>query len=262
VLLHLLRGTPRNKAAALPLSIEASAKEATVWIYDFIGYDPWTGTGVSAADFAKEVSAITAPVIRVRINSPGGSVFDGRAIHAALKAHPAHVIASIEGVAASAATFIALAADEVQMARGSLFMIHNAHTLAVGNAEELRSTAALLEKVDGTLVADYVAKTGATEEQVRAWMAAETWFSEEEALAAGFIDTITDGTVTTHWDLSAYAKAPASPAAVAAPALPAVAAAPAAPAAALPEAGDPLAWEEAVRRLRTYEDAAPVRISA
>lgn len=188
------RALARNRAAARPLSIEASADEATVWIYDFIGYDEWTGTGVSAEKFAKEVSAINAPTIRVRINSPGGSVFDGRAIHAALKNHPAKVIASIEGLAASAATFIAMAADEVEISSGSMFMIHNAWTLAYGNAEELLATAALLEKIDGTLVADYVAKTGATDEQVRAWMAAETFFTAEEALAAGFVDRVTAGT--------------------------------------------------------------------
>lgn len=205
------RALARNRQAARPLAVEAGADEAVVWIYDFIGYDDWTGSGVSAEAFAKEVSAITAPRIRVRINSPGGSVFDGRAIHAALKNHPAKVTASIEGLAASAATFIAMAADEVEIASGSMFMIHNAWTVAFGNAEDLLSTAALLEKIDGTLVADYVAKTGATAEQVRAWMAAETFFTAEEALAAGFVDRITDGSaVTAHWDLSAFARAPSA----------------------------------------------------
>jgi len=207
--MHQLRATARNKAATKPFQIEASAEEATVWIYDFIGYDEWTGTGVSAEKFAKELSAITAPVIRLRINSPGGSFFDGRAIHAALKIHPAKVVASIEGLAASAATFIAMAADSVEISSGSLFMVHNSWTVTAGNADDLLATAALLEKIDGTLVADYVAKTGATEEQVRAWMDAETWFTAEEALAAGFVDSVINtDSPKAEWDLSCYEKAP------------------------------------------------------
>lgn len=211
-----LRAAARNRAAARPLAVEAGNGEATVWIYDFIGFDPWSGTGISAEAFAKEIAAITAPTIRVRMNSPGGSVFDGRAIHAALKAHKSKIVVSIEGVAASAATFIAMAADRVEMAGGSLFMIHNAWTIAAGNADDFLQAAALLEKIDGTMVADYVAKTGATDEQVRSWMNAETWFTAEEAKAAGFIDSITATEANASaWDLSGYEKAP--PVAEAAP---------------------------------------------
>jgi ATP-dependent Clp protease protease subunit len=194
-----------NKAAVKPFAVQSANDETTVWLYDFIGFDAWTGTGVSAEAFAKELAGITTPVIRLRINSPGGSVFDGRAMYAALKAHPSKVIASIEGVAASAATSVAMAADEVQMVKGSMFMIHNAWTIAMGNANDLIETAALLEKIDGNLVADYTAKTGKSADQVSAWMAAETWFTASEAVDAGFADKVVDGPqVDASYDLSAY----------------------------------------------------------
>lgn len=199
-----------NKAAVKPFAVQAAAEETTVWLYDFIGFDAWSGTGVSAEAFAKEIAAINTPVIRLRINSPGGSVFDGRAMYAALKNHPSKVIASIEGVAASAATSVAMAADEVQMVKGSMFMIHNAWTFAMGNANDLIETAALLEKIDGNLADDYTAKTGASADQVREWMSAETWFTAQEAVDAGFADAVVDGPqASASYDLSAYGdKAP------------------------------------------------------
>ncbi len=203
--IHNLRTA--NKAAVKPFAVQAAAEETTVWLYDFIGFDPWTQTGVGAEQFAKEIAAIKTPVIRLRINSPGGSVFDGRAMAAALKAHKSKVVASIEGVAASAATFVAVAADEVQMAKGSMFMIHNAWTIAMGNANDLMETAALLEKLDGTLVDDYTAKTGKSAQQVKDWMAAETWFTADEAVTAGFADAVVDGDqVDATYDLSAYGE--------------------------------------------------------
>ena len=207
--LQQLRALARNKAAANPLAVDVTGDTATIWLYDFIGHDPFTGTGVSAEQFAKELRSITAPNILLRINSPGGSVFDGRAMFSALQLHPAKVTALIEGVAASAATSVAMAADTVQIVQGALFMIHRSWTVAMGNAEDLLATAALLEKVDQALVTDYVGKTGADPQQVQDWMSAETWFTAEEALAAGFVDTVVAGqSASAAWDLSLYAKAP------------------------------------------------------
>jgi len=157
-------------------------------LYDAIGC-----CGLNAEDFAKELKALKAKTINLRINSPGGDVFAARAMVAAIRdvrASGRSVIAHIDGLAASAATYVAIAADEVRAEPGSFFMIHNAWGLAIGNADELRETAALLDKVDDTIVADYAKKTGKTDDQIRSWMAAETWFTAEEAQAEGFIDSV------------------------------------------------------------------------
>jgi ATP-dependent Clp protease protease subunit len=147
----------------------------------------------------------------MHINSPGGDVFEARAMAAAIAAHAGKVVAHIDGVCASAATYLALSCSEVRMTQGGLFMVHNSWTLAMGDRTELRSTADLLEKIDGTIAADYERKTGASAEQVATWMDAETWFTAEEALEAKFIDAIDANTQTAKqakWNLSAYANAP------------------------------------------------------
>ena len=237
--LHQLRALARNKEAVRPLAVDVSGDTATIWLYDFIGRDEWTGTGVSAEEFAKEIRGITAPNILLRINSPGGSVFDGRAMFSALQLHPAKVTALVEGVAASAATSVAMAADQVHMVDGALFMIHRSWTMAMGNAEDLMSTAALLEKVDGALAADYAGKTGADIQQIQDWMSAETWFTAAEAQAAGFVDQVISGnSASASWDLSPYAKAPNIPAVQDAPAA---------------EGNNHPQWDEAARRLRLIE---------
>ncbi len=137
-------------------------------------------------------------------------MFGARAIVAALRGSGAKVIAHVDGLAASAVTFIAVNCHEIRMADGAFFMIHQAGTGAWGNAADLRETADLLDKVDNTIVADYVRKTGQDEQQVRAWMAAETWFTAEEAKAAGLIDAIVTGQSVDNsaWDFSGCRNAP------------------------------------------------------
>ncbi len=161
---------------------------AEIVIYDEIGY--W---GKSAADFIAELNAIKdVTQIDLRINSPGGEVFDGHAIYNLLRGHPAHVTAYIDGIAASIASIIMLAADEIIMPSNALVMIHDPVVAAHGDAEALRKAADVLEKLRGILLAAYVARTGAAEADVSAWMAEETWFTAEEALAAGLADTVTE----------------------------------------------------------------------
>jgi ATP-dependent protease ClpP protease subunit len=194
---------------------ETSGDEATLYLYDAIVADAaeaeWFG-GVDPLTFAKVLAGITAPIIHLRINSPGGDVFAAQAIAQALREHPAQVIAHVDGYAASAATEVAVAADEVVMAPGAMYMIHNAWTIAWGNKNDLMDTAALLEKVDGTLAEGYAGRTGQAIEQVRAWMDAETWFTAQEAVDAGFADRIAEAKpkAAAKWDLSAYAHAPAT----------------------------------------------------
>ena len=185
--------------------IEASKTDtAEILIYDEIG-----GFGIEAGKFVADLGEVSAKTIKVRLNTPGGSVFDGVAIFNALRQHPARIEAHIDGLAASIGSIIALAADSVEMAKNAYFMIHNPWTLTIGDSAELRKTADLLDKIGGTLVQTYQDKTGASDEQVTAWMNNETWFTAQEALEAGFIDEITgDTTAKNRFDLSVYDRVP------------------------------------------------------
>ena len=202
--------------------VDKGDNEAEVFLYEAVVSDEAEAEywgGVAPQPFVKALRGIKADTIHLRINSPGGSVFAARAIEQALREHPAKVVAHIDGLAASAATFIAMAADEIVIAPGSLFMIHKAWSIAFGNANDMMETAGLLEKIDGTLVDTYAARTGGEKEQIADWMAAETWFTAEEAVQHGFADKVAgqDASASARWDLSAYAKAPAQPAEPAAP---------------------------------------------
>lgn len=206
----------RNRGRGCRLPVKAAADDAVeVFIYEAIVSDAdeaeWFG-GIAPESFVRDLRAITAGTIRLRINSPGGSVFGARAIEQALREHPARVVAHIDGLAASAATFVAMAADEVVMQPGALWMVHKAWTLAMGNADDLRATTSLLDKIDGTLVDTYARRTGKQPEQIADWMAAETWFTADEAVQAGFADRVSDAAVkaAARWDLSAYRNAPAA----------------------------------------------------
>lgn len=169
----------------------------------------WCG-GICPEVFAKTLNAMTAPNITLRINSPGGSVFGARIMEQAIKNHPSKITGVIEGCAASAMSYVALACDTVNIAPGALFMIHKALMSAYGNEDDLLKSAALLQKVDSSLVETYVAATGQPPEQIKNWMAAETWFTAAEAVKYGFADSIVENPIknTTQWDLSAYANAP------------------------------------------------------
>jgi ATP-dependent Clp endopeptidase proteolytic subunit ClpP len=147
--------------------------EAEILIYDYIGWG-----GVMAKDFVEA------------INTPGGDVFDGLAIFNALKAHPAQIAVRIDALAASIGSIIALAGDTIEMADSGFLMIHNPWGLTIGNANEMRTMADLLDKVGGSLEKIYQDKTGMSAKAVRAAMDAETWYTAEEAKAAGFIDSI------------------------------------------------------------------------
>ena len=172
--------------------IKMKADKAEVWIYDQIGEDFWSGGGVTAKSFQKELSAIKASQIDLHINSPGGSVFDGVAIYNLLKNHAANVTTFIDGIAASIASVIALAGDKVVMAANALYMIHNPTGVVVGSAKSMRETADILDKVRDTMANVYVKKTKTDPIEMQAMMEAETWMTADEALAAGFIDEVSD----------------------------------------------------------------------
>lgn len=216
-LLQLLaqnRQPPRPMASRI---VRNSDAEATVYLYDQIVGDrlsaEWYG-GVCPQDFVPALHAIDAQTIHLRINSPGGDVFGSEAMAQAMREHPAQIVGHIDGLAASAATNIACACDRVEMARNAKYMVHQAWTIGMGNADDLRQTADLLDKVDASIIAEYARYTGKDAETVAAWVKAETWFAAEEALAAGFVHAIAGEAQPTNssaWNLSAYANAPKPP---------------------------------------------------
>lgn len=211
-LLQLLCDNARADKTAPAIRADASGDVAHVYVYDVID-SFW---GASAKALIEALAATEGKPVHMHINSPGGDVFEARAMVSAVRAHQAKggtVVAYIDGLAASAATYLSLAGNQVHIAEGGMFMVHNAWTLAYGNKAELRSTADLLEKIDGTIAADYARKTGAKSEQIAAWMDAETWFTADEALAAGFVDSVSrpsesDDAKAARWSLAAYSNAP------------------------------------------------------
>ena len=169
------------------LSAKAAQLETEVTIFDEIG-----GFGVSADQFISDLQKIPADhKILLRIHSPGGEVFDGNAIATALSRR-GNVEVQIEGIAASMATLISLAGSPVKMAQNGFYMIHNPWGAAMGDAEELRKQAELLDRIRANMVNAYAAKSGQSPEQIGEWMDAETWFTAEQALEAGFVDEVTD----------------------------------------------------------------------
>ena len=207
-LMQLLKDNARAEGPAA-IRMEANTTEAHVYVNDVID-SFW---GASAASLITALAGQQDKTVHMHINSPGGDVFEARAMAAAVVSHPGKVIAHIDGICASAATYLALACSEVRMTDGGLFMVHNSWTMAYGNKSELRTTADLLDKIDGTIIADYARKTGASNETVMAWMDATTWFTAQEALEAKFIDAIDPNTkqasdTQARWNLSAYPNAP------------------------------------------------------
>lgn len=178
-----------------------------VYIYDEIGF--W---GTTASDFVDQLNEITAPQMELHLNSPGGEIFDGLAIFNALKQHSARVTVYVDGLAASAASFIAQAGDEVIMARNAQMMIHDGIAFAYGNEQDMLDTAGLLSQLSNNIADIYAfaaAKRGftTTEAEFRDIMRNEAWYNGKEAVAAGLADTITDPDEeppTDKWDLSFY----------------------------------------------------------
>lgn len=179
-----------------PIEIKARGdKTAEVLIYDVIGEDWWTGEGVTAKQFAKDLKALGAvDTLNVRINSPGGNVFDGIAIHNALTRSGARVEVDVDGMALSAASVIAMAGDVIRVAENAMVMIHNPYMGAMGDAHEMRKAAEILDGIKSALVLTYAKRTGRTDDEIVAWMDAETWWTGAQAVDVGFADATTAAT--------------------------------------------------------------------
>jgi ATP-dependent Clp endopeptidase proteolytic subunit ClpP len=163
----------------------ATGDVAVVRIYDEI----WD-FGVNALELVAELDTITAPTMRVEINSPGGSVFDGIAIYNALRTHPAHVTTRVDGIAASIASVIAQAGDHRIMVDSSQMMIHNAWGMVVGNQSDHEDMAALLSQQDSIIAGVYASRSGGDADHFRDLMNAETWMTADAAVAEGLADEV------------------------------------------------------------------------
>lgn len=162
---------------------------AELYIYDAI--DSWGGYwGVSAGDVVEALSGVKASTLNVHLNSPGGDYFEGVAIYNALRSHSATVHVFVDGMAASAASVIAMAGEHIVMGVGAQLMIHEARTIAIGTADEMRAQADLLDKIGDDIAAFYQRKAGGDVATWRAAMKVETWYTADEAVAAGLADEV------------------------------------------------------------------------
>jgi ATP-dependent Clp protease, protease subunit len=170
---------------------EKEGKPAEILVYDDIGPD-WLGMigSKTIAQALKDVG--DAKDITVRINSPGGSVFEGVAIYNQLKKHNAKIHIAIDGLAASIASIIAMAGDDVEIAENAMMMIHDPWAIAFGNSAELSKLVTLLDQIKTTLVDTYASKTAGktSAEELSTLMTDETWFTAKEALEKGLVDKI------------------------------------------------------------------------
>lgn len=182
----------------------ASDDDLALQIYDVIGEDPWTGGGMTAKRVSGILRGIGAKDITVKINSPGGDVFEGFAIYNELRQHKAKVRVEVMGIAASAAAYIAMAGDEIAMGLGSMMMVHNSWGMVVGNRNDLAGAMETLGKIDAAQMDIFEARTGLKRAEIEKMMDAETFMTAKDAVDMGFADSVMDA------DLSG-AKAHAAP---------------------------------------------------
>ena len=188
-------------------TIRARNGGAEVLIYDEIG-----AYGVSAKGFLAELGALPddAP-IDLRLNSPGGSVFDAVAIHNALARHAGSVTVWIDGIAASAASYVAMAGDEIVIPENAFVMIHDPSGLVVGTAADMRDMAGTLDKIAASMIRGYAARSGRPEDEIAALMAAETWFDAKDALEAGLATRMAEPVrIAARFDIARFRNAPPS----------------------------------------------------
>ena len=198
------------------LDIENKQNEATVYLYgDIGGY-----FGIEGEDFVKEFNTIDADIIHLRIDTDGGDIFTARSMKTAIIQHKAKVIGHVDGLAASAGSFLLMGCDEIEIVDGGFIMIHRAMSFidifGYFDADDLDDVItdvgkerSLHEKINESIANDYVKRTGNSQEEVLAWMVEETWFTAKEAVENKFADRIYDGEpVKGSYDLSIYANAP------------------------------------------------------
>lgn len=177
-----------DAAGIRPAALEQG--DSTITMFDVIGEDWWTGGGVTAKKVGAQLRAIGNRPIEVQINSGGGDMFEGLAIYNVLREHPAEVTVKVMGMAASAASIIAMAGDRVEIGAASFIMIHNCWVVASGNRHDMAEVAAYLAPFDQAMADVYAQRTGKTAAEVAKWMDAETYMSGSTAIERGFADAL------------------------------------------------------------------------
>jgi ATP-dependent protease ClpP protease subunit len=183
------------QALASPKRIFSAIKNASsdleIMLYDQIGYDFWTGGGATAKDLADQLKAAgTVNRIVLRINSPGGDVFEGAAMFNLLAQSQIPVDVIVDGLAASAASYIAMVGQTVTMGQGAMMMIHNPWSIEMGDANALRKMADTLDKVRDSMLSGYMNKYKGSQDELKALLDAETWLTSQDAVDQGFADQI------------------------------------------------------------------------
>lgn len=177
------RWTPGLRAAA-------AEEDRAINVYDVIGTDYWTGEGVTAKRVAAMLRTLGAGPVTVNINSPGGDMFEGLAIYNLLREHKGVVTVKVVGMAASAASIIAMAGDTVQIARAGFLMVHNSWIVTMGNRHDLRATADWLEPFDSAMAGIYATRSGEDIKAIQQLLDAETYISGQDAIDRGFADEL------------------------------------------------------------------------
>ena len=179
----------RTGKSKIPSASDAGTKTGVMHLYDGIG--PYSG--VSAQDFSRSLKSLgDVDYIELHINSPGGSVFDGAAIYNMLIDHKALVDVRVDGLAASIASIIALAGDQITIAKNAMMMLHNPSAMAWGGASDMRKMAGVLDKVKETLITVYSDRMGLPEDEISKIMDEESWYTAKEAVDAGLADVVGD----------------------------------------------------------------------
>lgn len=207
----------RQETGRQSFRADVSGGRGALYIYDVIGLDWWTGGGVTAQSVQKALDGMKgASGLDVYINSPGGDIFDAKAIYAQIRRFQGECVVYVDGIAASAATFIAMAGDRIITNPAATWMIHRVWARTSGNTADFRAMADTLDMEDTTFAETYAKRTKQSVDDVRAWMEAETWMNASEAKARGFTDEIaevsssdTDADVAALLNLSATLRASA-----------------------------------------------------
>ena len=196
---------PLDKPDWYKITAAESDEEADILLYDYIGW-PYNDAG----EFVRAIGELKQKKITVRINSPGGDVWDANAIHNAIKDHPSKPITRIESLAASAASYIGIAGHKKQAYKNTMMMIHEPWVFTMGDQFELRELADLLEQISGIMVEMYADNTNVGKRELKEMLKAETWMNAKKMKEKGFIDTILEAgkPVKAEFDLSMFANAP------------------------------------------------------
>lgn len=209
-------GDKKRQAGSIRVE-KAADNTADLYIYEFIGFDWWTGDGFTPKKLLEQIAALgDVDKITVHVNCPGGDVFDGMTIYNLLLRQETTIAVEVEGLAASAASFIVQAADDGELAvwETATLMIHRAWGMTVGNTHDMAAQAAVLEMVDGQIAGIYSSRSGRKSEEFLSLMDNETWFTAEEAVNAKLADrVITAQRAAASIDpasLSAYRNVPAA----------------------------------------------------